>query len=474
MTKYRLPQPASGVNDAELKALIVDIPPPMVECKVPEVVVPRLVKEEVPRFAVEPAIFSETDLTKVPGIVGRLIDWIEAASIYPNRPLAIGAALVVVGTLIAQRVMGPEGGSTQLYVVGVSGTGSGKQQGIDCAKEALSEVGAGNCIGAGDFRSSVGLVLELTVRSVFCSFIDEYGLVLQRIGDKRAGGFERDTISIMQQLWGLNWTFYNSPAAAQKPSKRIFAPTISIFGLSVPQQFYGALNYKQVSGGLLNRHLIIRGNDRPPRQDRRENSWKLPGALKEELSGFYKPRLKPTTQEIMEADAEGFDDPSFEPGIRMTWGVGAKQVWTDLADNLREEKDEVRCSLFARVPEMTIRIATIVAFGRHSTTIDQADMKWAAALTMKSAETLYEGVLRYTVDPQGFAGLCDKILEQAKAHGGWISLRDLKRRCTTLIGKGGDLDAALKHLRDAERIRLEVRQNARGGPASEGYRLLED
>jgi hypothetical protein len=40
---------------------------------------------------VEPAFFDEKDLTRVPGVVGRVIDWIEAASLCPNRPLALGA-----------------------------------------------------------------------------------------------------------------------------------------------------------------------------------------------------------------------------------------------------------------------------------------------------------------------------------------------------------------------------------------------
>src|SRR5262249_53997655 len=43
--------------------------------------------EEKPKGAgaTEPPIFDPDDLTKVPGIVGRLIDWMTAASLYPNR-----------------------------------------------------------------------------------------------------------------------------------------------------------------------------------------------------------------------------------------------------------------------------------------------------------------------------------------------------------------------------------------------------
>jgi hypothetical protein len=134
---------------------------------------------------------------------------------------------------------------------------------------------------------------------------------------------------------------------------------------------------------------------------------------------------------------------------------------------------------------MTVRIATIIAFGRYSLTVDQADMKLARALAMKSAETLHDGVLKYTIDPQGFAALCQKVIDFAAASTemyqppgsniscNFISVRDLKRKSTVLMGKGGDLDAVLKHLSEAERLRYVVRQNPKGGQPSPGYVLCE-
>jgi hypothetical protein len=257
----------------------------------------------------EPPIFDENDLTKVPGIVGRLTDWITTASLYPNRRLALGASLVTVGILMSQRVAGPTHGSTHLYAVLLADSASGKQQLIDCFKEALSVIGAVVRIGPDDFRSSVGLINKLKKQSAFCCAMDEYGLILQRIGNKGAGGFEQDLISILQQLWGHNWSFYHTPAAAHDKSKAVFAPAVSILGTSIPEQFYGAVSFKQISGGLLNRHLILRGDDRPPMQDRAEDSWKLTARLKQELKAFYKPRPELSFDELMKTPLEEFKDP---------------------------------------------------------------------------------------------------------------------------------------------------------------------
>ena len=71
----------------------------------------------------EPARFDPDDLTQVPGVVGGLIDWIVKSALYPNRTLALGAALVTVGTLMGRRVMTPSRGVTHLYVLGVAESG---------------------------------------------------------------------------------------------------------------------------------------------------------------------------------------------------------------------------------------------------------------------------------------------------------------------------------------------------------------
>src|SRR5262245_52427008 len=62
----------------------------------------------------EPAFFNPDDLTRVPGVVGMLSDWTVRSALYPNRTLALGAALVTVGTLMGRRVMTPTRRETPL------------------------------------------------------------------------------------------------------------------------------------------------------------------------------------------------------------------------------------------------------------------------------------------------------------------------------------------------------------------------
>jgi hypothetical protein len=244
---------------------------------------------------------------------------------------------------------------------------------------ALRATGAGDRVGPDDFKSSVALVNKLRGQSAFCSFIDEYGLVLQRACSKGAGAYEQDLIATLQKLWGLNWAPFDSPAGARQKSKLIFAPQVTVFGVSVSEQFYGAVTFKEVTGGLLNRHLILRGIDRPPLQERAPGSWNLPEKPKDELRGLYRPRPGKSISEIMKMKIddtdkqEDEDDKPFDPMVRMEWGKGAKGIWTGLVEKVAQETDPLQSNLFGRVGEMTIRIATIVAFGRYSLTVDEVD-----------------------------------------------------------------------------------------------------
>jgi hypothetical protein len=148
-------------------------PKPEEQTKAPEK--PRAAAEKVkPKgnpLPYEPPLYNPDDLTRAAGLVGRLIDWITASALYPNRPLALGAALTVVGTLMGRRVMGPTQTGTHLYVIAVAETATGKQHALDCAKDALSAAEMNNLI-CSDIKSSAALVEMVKKEPVLCAVMN--------------------------------------------------------------------------------------------------------------------------------------------------------------------------------------------------------------------------------------------------------------------------------------------------------------
>jgi HJR/Mrr/RecB family endonuclease len=130
-------------------------------------------------------------------------------------------------------------------------------------------------------------------------------------------------------------------------------------------------------------------------------------------------------------------------------------------------------TMFARVSDMTVRLASIVAFGRGSRTVDEPDMLWARAITMRSAQEMYEAVLKHMEDPKSHNAMCQEILDMfAESPDVFVARRDIARKTRKYKAKGGDLTAALDQLVVEERIVFELRTT--GGRSSPGYRLLQD
>ena len=104
---------------------------------------------------------------------------------------------------------------------------------------------------------------------------------------------------------------------------------------------------------------------------------------------------------------------------------------------------------------MTVRLASIVAFGRGSRTVDEPDMLWARAIAMRSAQDMYEAVLKHMEDPKSHNAMCQEILEMlAESPDGFVSQRDIARKTRKYKAKGGDLKAALDQLKEEERIEV--------------------
>ena len=141
--------------------------------------------------------------------------------------------------------------------------------------------------------------------------------------------------------------------------------------------------------------------------------------------------------------------------VKLQWGPGAKEVWDQL-DSLALEPDRMKRTMFARVGDMTVRLASIVAFGRGSRTVDEPDMLWARAIAMRSAQDMYEAVLKHMEDPKSHNAMCQEILEMlAESPDGFVSQRDIARKTRKYKAKGGDLKAALDQLKAEERIEFD-------------------
>src|SRR5258708_462847 len=180
-----------------------------------------------------PAPSNELDrYTNVPGVVGQIIAWITATARRPNRVLALGAAATIVGTLIGRRVAGPTQSATHLYVVQIAPTGAGKQHIINAAGRLMAAAKAETHIGPGKFFSGSAVERLLQDKPLSLGLLDEIGVFLESITNRKAGSHEKATSQMLRSLWGCSFARLPLAQRATEEAKAVNCPAPSSLGPS--------------------------------------------------------------------------------------------------------------------------------------------------------------------------------------------------------------------------------------------------
>jgi hypothetical protein len=128
-----------------------------------------------------------SELTNPGGLVNDITDWIVSSSSRPSRELALAATLPFVGALIGRRFASPTDLRTNFYVVGLAGSGYGKDHARTQLKRLVTAAGLDRFTGPSRFMSATALRNTVMAKpSCFC-MIDEFGGMMRQINDKGAG-----------------------------------------------------------------------------------------------------------------------------------------------------------------------------------------------------------------------------------------------------------------------------------------------
>jgi hypothetical protein len=361
-------------------------------------------------------------LTKVPGVIGDIIDFIVATARRPNRVLALGAAVAVVGTLIGRRVAGPTRSATHLYVIPVGPTGSGKQHLLEAAMALMWAADAHGHIGPGEFISMPAVLSFITRKPLALCLQDEYGAFLHRITSKKASGFELAISKVLRTLWATSFAPMATPEWANRETKIIQSPAISILGLSTSDEFHGALQGEHVANGFLNRFLVLnsdlRAADREPELE--------PGAVPERLSAALQALYLWSGPESLLQ----IDNPKavFTPEVLPWASEAAGTCYRDferMRDEYMDEKPAFR-PYIARAGEIGVRLATIRAAGRwgHGAKVDRDDIDWAISVAWTAGLALANTAMDYTPETERRTW-SNKIFALIERHG-TLKVRDIQ------------------------------------------------
>jgi hypothetical protein len=338
-------------------------------------------------------------LTYPRGLVGHVMEYMLDTNALPDRWMALAGALSVCGKCLDRKVLGPRENSVVLFILILAESGAGKNHILNCIKTILEAVGLLDAfIGTGiASMQSVEQVLEGMVGedakpSVLVE-IDEYGSFLNRISTKSQSGNVSEIPAILCSLWGHSpQAMWKGSIKMHKKMVEVHGPAFGLFGTSTEPVLYKALKSRQISGGFVSRHLIINAGRGPEWMVEPKYSWvSCPTWLRKalrEVAGLPAPLNN--TPLISRTRGVIWD---FR---RIGWGPGAKDRWFNYDHSIRSKPSGEERDVWIRVPEMALRIATIVAVFRGSDEVDLIDLEWAIGVAEYSATKIIEGLAAHS------------------------------------------------------------------------------
>jgi hypothetical protein len=363
--------------------------------------------------------------THVPGAVGNIIDWITSTARRPNRVLALGAAITIVGTLIGRRVAGPTRSATHLYVVSVAPATAGKDHPRRCILPLMESALAGAHVHLGDITSQQGFNRALRANPLTIVVLDEIAGFLGRITDPRSSHWERRLAEKLREQWSCSFGAIGTMTSAEQSDIHIQCPAMSIFGTSTNAEFWTVMQGSQVENGLFSRFLALESSAQAPDRDSPGDPLQVPKLLAARLAELHcwgGGRL---------AMAQ-LSDPGvhFRPEVLPWTGREARDCYQKLVRWAeREVEDDSRKQAYlGRVAETAVRLATIRAAGRTGpgARVDPADMVWGADV----ASIAFTSMMERSIDnlPLNARGEFVERLLQIIEHRKTITRRELQQR----------------------------------------------
>lgn len=209
------------------------------------------------------------------GFVQGFMDYQLATAHRPQPILALVASLMAAATALGARICTPTGLRTNLYMISVAGTASGKDHGRKCIKslfQAAQEDAsqASKLIGPEGLSSGAALLTTAREQPTCLLQIDEFGMFLAAIASSKASSHEKSIAADLMKLYGSTGTIMMGTARADSklnPRKDVPYPCIQLHGTTVAEPLFEAMGSKDLLSGFLNRFMVFFApTDLPARQ----------------------------------------------------------------------------------------------------------------------------------------------------------------------------------------------------------------
>lgn len=384
--------------------------------------------------------------TEVGGIIGETVKWIVDTAIKPQPELALLNVIAALGAVFGRRYKGQGrlDTRTNLYVIGVAGTGSGKDHSRKQMNFLMNSAGLASYVGTSRFVSDSGLITSLQKQPSQIMAIDEIGLILQAMSDKKAAGHIKNISTHLLTLYSSSGSFFNGGQYADKEKEAVIipAPNLCIYGTTTADSYIKSLTTDSVKSGEMNRFIVIPVKEEIP--DRKEDDECETTPAQALMNAWES--LKPSG----DLNALNISTVTPTPTV-VVWnkeiGLRLKNMG-DIEDEKMRENSHGVGALWNRYRENVLKVAMIFAIARnqHRPEIVSSDMDVAEGIVLTSIDYMTKLCIENISDSEHQKN-CQRVLAVVKREkeitqsGLWNFIRylnpkELKEVLESLEGQG--------------------------------------
>lgn len=324
-------------------------------------------------------------LRDLDGGLRMFVDYTRSQSHRDQPLLALAVSLPVFGTIAGRRYKTETGLLSNIYTVGIGGSASGKEMGISVGTRLFSEARLAHMLGGEELASGRAIISTLREKPTCFFALDEFGKMLQRVTSKYSrSSNDADIFKVMLSMFSASQRVYGGVEYANKKENEtapINNPCLSIYGPTVPSNFWSALSSGEAVDGTLARMLVFQSDKSYPDQ-RRVFQRDIPSDLVDLATRIA-------------AGAEGHNTFPYGDGYAMSpspYIVRMDKMTIARDDELMAYQDELLRqhegtpgeSIYGRMREIILKVALIysVSVNPAAPVIDARAFDWAAELVI--------------------------------------------------------------------------------------------
>ncbi len=369
------------------------------------------------------------------GVLGDLTRYMVSTARRPQPLLSLGASLCAVGALMGRKYRTESNLRSNLYIVGIADSGSGKNHSREVINDLFFAAGLAHHLGGNKIASGAGLLTAVHRQPAILFQIDEFGMFLSAAADRRRSPQHITAIlDNMTELYtAAGGVFLGAEYAnrdGQNERRDINQPCLCVYGTTTPIHFWAALQGSNVLDGSLARFIILPTEEDYPEENLDAGIRQLPAALVDTLclveagGGRQMGNLVGRT-----VGPETAVDPMIVP-----MQDGAKEAFRSLGAEITKELREARGTAFtailARIGENAQKLALVRAVGVDPVApgISEQDADWAIGLVRHFARRTMTAVERHVADNETERNH-KRVLETIRSAGDdGLSKSELTRR----------------------------------------------